>query len=170
MQILETDRLTIRYFTLADAAFILELLNDPGWLQFIGNRGVHTIEDARAYLQKGAIKNYARLGYGFYLVERKLDGAAMGMCGLIKRPNLEDVDIGFAFLPDYRGQGYGVESAEAILQYAHTELGFQRIAAITTIDNTRSIQLLKKLGLRYERIIMWPDGEQLKLFAIEFEK
>ncbi len=168
MQILETARLYIRHFTLDDAPFILELLNDPGWLQFIGNRGVHTIDDARTYLKKGALKNYRRLGYGFYMVERKSDRAAMGMCGLIKRPNLEDVDIGFAFLPDYREKGYGLESAESVLNYAHTELGFQRVAAITDPANVRSMQLLEKLGFRYQRIIKWSDGAELKLFAIEF--
>jgi RimJ/RimL family protein N-acetyltransferase len=102
------------------------------------------------------------------MVERKTDCASMGMCGLIKRPQLNDIDIGFAFLPEFRGAGYGVESAEAVLNYAHTTLGFQRVAAVTSLDNVRSIQLVKKLGMHFERIIKWPDGEELKLFAVEF--
>lgn len=168
MQILETDRLIIRFFTLADAQFIVDLLNDSDWLRFIGNRGVRSVADARLYLERGALKNYKQLGYGFYMVERKLDGALMGMCGLIKRPNLADIDIGYAFLPQFRGQGYGLESADAVLRYAHDQLGFKRVAAITTLDNTRSIHLLAKLGLKFERTITWSDGEELKLFAIEF--
>ena len=169
MRILETERLSIRRFTLSDTTFILQLLNDPDWKKYIGDRGVRNLDDARAYLVNGTLKNYRRLGFGFYMVERRSDGVAMGMCGLIKRPRLDDVDIGYAFLPAFRGKGYARESAEAVLAYARDELNLDRVSAIVTPNNERSIQLLEKIGLRYERMVDWPNGDKLKLYVIEFD-
>nr|WP_082034358.1 GNAT family N-acetyltransferase [Cohnella kolymensis] len=111
MKVLETERLILRLQTIEDAAFILELLNDPSWVSYIGDRGVRTIDDARNYILKGALDMYARLGFGFYMTELKDGGIPMGICGLVKRDFLEDVDIGFAFLPDFTGKGYAVEAA-----------------------------------------------------------
>ncbi|KQL49083.1 hypothetical protein AN963_04730 [Brevibacillus choshinensis] len=168
MIVLETERLYLRYQTEDDAAFILELVNDPAWLQFIGDRGVRTLEDARSYIVNGAIRSYEKDGFGFYLVERKEDHALIGMCGLVKRDGLEDVDIGFAFLPAYRSQGYAHEAASAVMQYAIQTLGLTRVVAITTQDNHASGSLLEKIGLRFERLIQMPnDPEVLKLFVYD---
>src|ERR1051325_3355107 len=113
MKVLETDRLILRHLTVEDSEFILELLNDPSWLRFIGNRGVRTLDDARDYILKSFVAMYERLGFGLYLTELKSEGVPVGICGLIKRDSLEDVDIGFAFLPKFRGEGYAYESASA---------------------------------------------------------
>ncbi|MFD2371990.1 GNAT family N-acetyltransferase [Brevibacillus sp. GCM10020057] len=168
MIVLETERLRLRYQTLDDAAFILELVNDPAWLQYIGDRGVRTLEDARAYIANGAIRSYERDGFGFYLVERKEDRTLLGMCGLVRREGLEDVDIGYAFLPAYRGRGYAHEAASAVMQYATQTLGLSRVVAITAQDNHASGRLLEKLGLRFERLIQLPNApEWLKLFVYD---
>ena len=129
---IETERLTLRWMTVEDAEMVLELLNDPAWLRYIGDRGVRTLADAQAYILTGTVAMYERLGFGLYLVERKPDGAPMGICGLIKRDFLEDVDLGFAFLPAFRTQGYAQESAAAVMDYARDTLGLRRLAAITS--------------------------------------
>ena len=144
MIVLETERLVLRWFHLKDAPFILELVNDPAWIQFIGNKGVRTLEDATNYIVNGPIDMYNKLGFGLYLVERKEDLTPLGMCGLIKRDSLEDVDIGFAFLEEFRSNGYGYESASAVIDYGVQNLGLKRIVAITTIDNIHSGKLLEK--------------------------
>lgn len=166
MKILETDRFILRQLTVEDAAFIFQLVNDPDWLRFIGDRGVRTLDDARNYLRNGPLAMYERVGFGLYLVERKSDGVSLGMCGLIKREGLDDVDIGFAHLPQYRAQGYAFEAASAVLAYGRREFGLKRIVAITSLDNEKSIRLLERLGFVFERTIRLPGGnEDLKLFA-----
>lgn len=168
MTIIETERLTMRRAEVDDAAFIVELLNDPGWLRFIGNKNVRTPEDARAYIARALVSMYERLGFGLYLVERKADGAPVGLCGLIKRDSLEDVDLGFAFLPQFRGEGYAREAAAAVMEHARADFGLKRLVAITTQDNEASSRLLEKLGFRFERVIRTPEAdEELKLFAAE---
>jgi RimJ/RimL family protein N-acetyltransferase len=162
--IAQTQRLRLRHFVTHDAAFIVELLNDPGWIRYIGNRNVRTLEDAQRYLAKGPIDMYARLGFGLYLVELVDTAVPVGMCGLIKRPTLDDVDIGFAFLPQFAGHGYAFEAATAVLAQART-LGLERIVAILTRDNERSRRLLDRLGFRYERPFE-SGGETLELFAV----
>ncbi|HDR7895345.1 GNAT family N-acetyltransferase [Bacillus pacificus] len=164
MIVLETERLTLRWLDIKDAPFILELVNDPAWIQFIGNKGVRTLEDATNYIVNGPIDMYNKLGFGLYLVERKEDLTPLGMCGLIKRDSLEDVDIGFAFLEEFRSKGYGYESASAVIDYGVQNLGLKRIVAITTIDNIHSGKLLEKVGLKFEEIIS-DSGEDLKLFG-----
>jgi [ribosomal protein S5]-alanine N-acetyltransferase len=164
--ILETDRLILRWLTVEDDAFIFELVNDPLWLRFIGDRGVHTLDDARDYILKGPMAMYERVGFGLYLVEHRSDGVSLGICGLIKRDALDDVDIGFAFLPEFRAQGYAYESAAAVLAYGRSMLGLKRIVAITSPDNDRSARLLEKLGFTFEKMIHLPnDSEAVKLFA-----
>ncbi|MES5845682.1 MULTISPECIES: GNAT family N-acetyltransferase [unclassified Bacillus cereus group] len=164
MIVLETERLILRWLDIKDAPFILELVNDPAWIQFIGNKGVRTLEDATNYIVNGPIDMYNKLGFGLYLVERKEDLTPLGMCGLIKRDSLEDVDIGFAFLEEFRSNGYGYESASAVIDYGVQNLGLKRIVAITTIDNIHSGKLLEKVGLQFEKIIS--DSEEgLKLFG-----
>ena len=166
MKVFETDRLILRRLSGEDAAFILKLVNDPLWLRFIGDRGVRTLEDARAYILKGPVAMYERVGFGLYLVEHKRDGVPLGICGLIKRDGLDDVDLGFAFLPEFRAQGYAYESAAAVLAYGRNVLGLKRIVAITSPDNERSVHLLEKLGFTFEKMIQLPnDSEAVKLFA-----
>ena len=168
MKVLETDRLILRWLSTDDAGFILELLNDPSWLQFIGDRGVRTLEEARDYILKGSLEMYARQGFGLYLTELKESGDPLGICGLIKRDSLEDVDIGFAFLPRFWGKGYAYESASALMAYGKDVLGLKRIVAITSPDNHRSARLLERLGLRFERMIRLPGNTQdIRLFASE---
>jgi RimJ/RimL family protein N-acetyltransferase len=166
-KVLETERLTLRQLTVEDDAFIFELVNDPDWLRFIGDRGVRTLEDARSYILNGPVAMYERVGFGLYLVELKGDGIPIGMWGLIKREGLDDVDIGFAYLPKYRSQGYAYEAASAVLAYGQREFGLTRIVAITTIDNELSVRLLIRLGFVFEKLIQLPnDSEELKLFAV----
>ncbi|OQR57493.1 GNAT family N-acetyltransferase [Bacillus sp. CDB3] len=164
MIVLETERLTLRWFDIQDAPFILELVNDPAWIQFIGDKGVKNLEDAKNYILNGPVDMYNKMGFGLYLVERKEDLTPLGMCGLIKRDSLEDVDIGFAFLEKFRSKGYGYESAAAVIEYGVHKLGMKRIVAITSIDNAASGNLLEKVGLRFEKIIS-DSGEDLKLFG-----
>ncbi|HKS29828.1 MAG TPA: GNAT family N-acetyltransferase [Pyrinomonadaceae bacterium] len=166
MKVLETDRLILRRLSAEDAGFILRLLNEPSWLRFIGNKGVRTLEDARNYILKGPVEMYDRLGFGLYLVELKEAGLPIGICGLIKRDSLKDVDIGFAFLPEFWGQGYAYESAAAVIEYGRNALGLERIVAITSVDNDSSIKLLEKLGLRFEGLVkLSDDAEEVNLFG-----
>src|SRR3982750_718510 len=126
LKVLETDRLILRHLAPEDAEFILRLLNEPSWLRFIGDKGIRTLEDARSYILKGPVEMYARLGFGLYLVELKEGLVPTGLCGLIKRDSLKDVDIGFAFLPEYWGRGYAYESAAAVMTYGRDALGLKR--------------------------------------------
>lgn len=167
MNVLETDRLILRRLSVEDAAFILELVNEPSFLRYIGDRGVRSLEGARDYILKGPIESYQRLGFGLYLVELKEGGLPIGMSGLIKRESLEDVDIGFAFLPDFWGKGYAREAASAVLALGKSAFGLCRVVAITTIDNTSSIKLLEKLSFSFERMVKLSAEEPpLKLFGI----
>jgi RimJ/RimL family protein N-acetyltransferase len=166
VKILETERLLLRRLAAGDAAFILELLNEPAFLENIGDRGARTLADARRYIAKGPVASYRKFGFGLYLVELKDSGAPIGICGLLKRESLEDVDVGFAFLRKYWSQGYARESAAAVMHYGWTTLRLPRIVAITKPNNQASIALLEKLGLGFERIIALPDhGGENKLFA-----
>jgi RimJ/RimL family protein N-acetyltransferase len=166
MKILETKRLHLREFAVGDAPFILELVNDASWRRYIGDRGIRTLEQAQTYILQGPVASYAQHGFGLYLVGRKSDGAAIGMCGLLKRAALDDVDLGFAFLPAYCGHGYALESATGTLAHARAQLGLSRIVAVTNPDNTRSILLLDKLGFRFERLVqLAPADAKLKLYA-----
>ncbi|HGH7181015.1 N-acetyltransferase [Bacillus cereus] len=164
MIVLETERLVLRWFDIKDAPFILELVNDPAWIQFIGDKRIKNLDDAKKYILNGPVDMYNKMGFGLYLVERKEDFTPLGMCGLIKRDSLEDVDIGFAFLEKFRSKGYGFESASAVIDYGVQNLGMKRIVAITTIDNINSGKLLEKVGLKFEKIIS-DSGEDLKLFG-----
>jgi ribosomal-protein-alanine N-acetyltransferase len=166
MNVLETERQILRWLSAEDAAFILELVNDPAWLQFIGDRGVRTLEDARDYILTGPVAMYHREGFGLYLVELKQSATPIGICGLIKRVGLEDIDIGFAFLPAYCGQGYAYESASAVMIYAQDTVGLNRFVAITAPDNQRSIALLTKLGLSFvDMLKSGEDQPEVMLFA-----
>ena len=176
MNILETERLSLREMSSAgDAEFILELLNTPKFIKYIGDRGVRSFEQARDFIEARYLQSYREHGFGLYAVELKPENALtkvrasaqelIGICGFVKRDELPDPDIGFAFLPEFEGKGYGFESAEAAIRYGRHVLGFSRLLAITSQDNEISGKLLEKLGFAYERIITMPDGEELKLFA-----
>ncbi len=170
MKILETNRLIIRRLSIEDADFILELLNEPSWLRFIGDKGVRTIADARDYILKGPIESYERFGFGLFMVELKEQGTPIGMCGLIKRDSLKDVDIGFAFLLKFWGAGYAHESASAVMEYGKSAFGLNRIVAITKPDNHSSIKVLEKLGFRFEQMIRLSEGApEIKLFAYDVD-
>jgi RimJ/RimL family protein N-acetyltransferase len=165
--VVETERLRVRWLNAGDSAFILELVNEPSWIQFIGEKGVNTLQDALGYIENGPVAMYKRTGFGLYMVELKEIGVPIGICGLIKRETLKDVDLGFAFLPRFWRKGYAFESAAAVVRYGKTALGLRRIVAILSPDNHRSSKLLEKLGFCFEGIVkLKPDDEELKLYAI----
>lgn len=169
MKIIETERLSLRLFAEDDAEFVYQLVNEPGWIQNIGDRGVRTIDDGRQFITNKLAAGYARFGFGLYLVELKETGESIGMSGLVKRDSLEDVDIGFAFLEKFWSKGYAFESASAVLDYAQNTLRLKRIAAIVAPDNRGSIKLLEKLGLHFERMIKMPgEDKEIKFFARDF--
>lgn len=170
MIVLETDRLVLRHLTLNDAPFILELVNEPAFLRYIGDRKVRTLQDARQYILKGPIESYRRNGFGLFLAFLKDTGDPIGMCGLLKRETLDDVDIGFALLPAFWRQGFTAEGAAAVLQYARAEKGFKRVVAITSPDNVASIKLLEKIGLKFEKVIrMTDDPRDVNLYGIALQ-
>lgn len=166
MKILETKRLILRLVTETDAEFILDQLNQPSFIEFIGDRGVRTVEGARNYIETRFVKSYEDNGYSLYLVELKESSTPVGLCGFVKRDTFSDPDIGFAFLPQFGGKGYAVESARGVMKYGHDVLKLERVLAITTQDNESSGRLLEKIGFAFERLIeMPPDNEVLKLFV-----
>ena len=165
MLVLQTDRLILRRYTLDDAEFIVRLVNDPSWLRFIGDKNVHDLDDARRYLREGPLDMYERYGFGMFRVEERDGGTPAGMCGLIKRDTLPDVDVGYAFLPQFRGKGYAFEAASAVLEYGNRVFGLKRILAITSLDNAGSIRVLEKAGMKFEREMEFRPGDPVKLFA-----
>jgi RimJ/RimL family protein N-acetyltransferase len=169
LKILETERLDLRRFSTEDAEFVLAALNEPSFIQNIGDRGVRTLEAARSYLLNGPMASYAKNGFGLYLVVLKETNEPMGMCGLIKRDSLDDVDIGYAFLPRFWSKGYAVESALAVKAYAKDVIGLKRLVAITDPANEGSIRVLEKIGLTFEKMVrLSQDDIELKLFAVDF--
>ena len=166
MNISETERLNLRSLSMNDAGFILDLLNEPSFLRFIGDKHVRTLEDARNYILTGPIASYERHGFGLWLVELRDSNAPIGICGLLKRDCLSDVDVGFAFLPQFWSMGYAYEAASAAVSYGTKVIGLKRIVAITNADNVASIKVLEKLGLSFERMIELSEGgPTIKLFA-----
>jgi RimJ/RimL family protein N-acetyltransferase len=167
---LKTERLLVREFDANDAEFILELLNQPSFIQFIGDKGVRTVDDARNYIATGPIESYQRHGFGLYLVELKDKKVPIGMCGVLKRESLPDPDLGFAFLPQYWGKGLAFDAASAVLQEARDKFKLIRILAITNPDNDASIKLLAKLGFQFEHVMkLSSDSDEVKLFSLMFE-
>ncbi len=167
---LRTARLRLREIAAGDAPFILTLLNEPSFIHYIGDRGVRTLDDARAYIANGPVANYAQHGFGLYLVELAADGTPIGICGILRRDALPDPDLGFAFVPAFWKQGYAFEAAGAIQAHAHVTLGIRRLLAVTNPSNDPSIRLLEKLGFRFEGMTRLTDGgAELKLFADEDE-
>ena len=150
-----------------DAAFLLRLTNDPDWLRFIGDRGVHNEQDAVGYLNRSLLPSFQEHGFGLFVVETLADKSAIGICGLVRRPHLDAPDLGFAFLPDHRGHGYALEAGSAALEDAHTRLGLNRILAITRPDNEASIRVLERLGMRALQRLKGPGDPPLRLFGWE---
>lgn len=170
----ETARLRLRHFTDDDATFIVALLNDPDWVRFIGDRNVRTLEDARRYLRKGPIASYRQYGYGLYAVElKRADNAGrrssmpMGMCGLVRRPTLDDADVGFAFLPAFRGRGYASEATAAVLAEAIDVHGLSRVVAIADPQNHASITVLRRAGMQFEKLVrLGDDPTEVALYTV----
>ena len=168
VKIIETERLILRPFTPADAEFILTLLNEPSFVRYIGDKKVRDLEAARQYILNGPVASYERHGFGLCLVELRESHAPIGMCGLLKREELPQPDIGFAFLPAYWNKGFAFEAAAAVLQDASERLRLERILAITSLDNEASIKLLQRLGFSFERVIKLSAGsDEVKLFATD---
>lgn len=167
LPIAETTRLTVRRVALSDAAFFLRLVNEPSWIANIGDRGMRSLADAEHYIETRTLVMYRSLGFGMYVLAAKPQGQPIGVCGFFKRDSLADVDIGFALLPEFWGQGYALEAATTVMAYGHQALGFARVLGITNPSNHRSGQLLEKLGFRFEKLVqMPPDDETLKLYTL----
>jgi RimJ/RimL family protein N-acetyltransferase len=159
----ETERLSLREFNVEDAYFVVSLLNEPSFLRFIGDKNVRNLDDALQYILNGPIASYERNGFGLYVVELKDTHVPAGMCGLLKREDLPDPDIGFAFLPYFWNKGFAFEAATAVLKDARERFKFDRILAIVNADNEASIRLLERLGFSFERM-----KDDAKLFAIDY--
>jgi RimJ/RimL family protein N-acetyltransferase len=163
---LETDRLTLRHLEPEDAAFIVELLNSPGWLEFIGDRGVRNVQDALGYIDRARV-NYTLNGFSLYLAALK-DGTRVGLCGPIRREGLPEVDVGFALLPEHAGHGYALEAARRVVEHARDDLKLPRLAGITTPHNARSIRVLETLGMqRQGSVRLTPIDEELNYYVME---
>lgn len=164
--VLETARLVLRRMTLDDGPFMLETLNEPSFIRNVADRGVRTVDDAADYIRTKIMPSYEQFGFGFYIVELKESGTPIGVCGIVKRETLPDVDIGYSLLDRFSGNGYAYEAAAALMEHGRTVHGLKRIVGMTAPDNVRSIKLLEKLGLRFERMVQLPTFEgESKLFA-----
>jgi ribosomal-protein-alanine N-acetyltransferase len=166
MKTIESERLFLRPLTLEDGEFIVQLLNTDGFIKYIGDRNVKTIEQAKNYLLNGPLKSYETNGFGLSLAELKTDKTPVGMCGLLRRDYLDHPDIGFAFLPDHTGKGYAYEIVKEIIHDGLDRLQMEKILAIVLPENTSSIKLLEKVGFRYEKNFISPDtNEELCLYS-----
>ncbi len=152
MNLIETKRTIIELITLDDAPFFVSLVNSPDWLRYIGDRNVMSNDDACQYLQNGFLRSYVDNGFGYYIVKIASNHVPIGICGFLKKPKLDNPDFGFAFLPDYYGQGYAIESCRAVLDYGIWSFDFSVLDAVTMPDNKPSIRLLEKLGFHHQGI------------------
>lgn len=167
MTVIETERLLLRRLVEADAPFILALLTDADFLAQVGDRGVHDLAGARRYVREGPGASYTRYGFGLYAVQLKRTGEAVGLCGLLRRDSHPDVEIGFALLPQARGQGLALEAAAATLSWGLKELRLSRVVALTAPDNAGSIRILERIGLRFERMVRYSAAGDSRLFVLE---
>jgi RimJ/RimL family protein N-acetyltransferase len=169
MTVLETERLVLRRFTAeaSELEFVLRIVNEPSYLQNIGDKGVRTLEQAATYLLEGPIKSYEVHGHGLYLVVLKESLQPVGICGLLRRDQFQDPDLGYAFLPEFWSQGFAFESASAVLNYGRRSLGLAKVIALVNPTNAPSIKLLKKLGFSYsERVNMEPGGAKADVYEL----
>jgi len=167
--VLETSRLILRHLEIADADFILSLLNTQGFLENIGDRGVRDLLQAETYLLDGPLASYYQNGYGLYLVELKESGKPIGLSGLVKRPQFDSPDLGYAFLPAFWGKGYALESAKAVLIHCQT-LGFKQVLGIVSADNEASISVLEKVGMYYKETRTWEeDTSEVLIYEIAID-
>jgi RimJ/RimL family protein N-acetyltransferase len=164
-KIFETERLLLRELKMSDAPFIFELVNTEGWLKNIGDRNVKTINDAESFLSSGPLKSYHENNFGMWLVIEKASKASIGLCGLINRPSLDDIDIGYALLPSYYKKGYAYESAQAVYNYGKEQLGINKIVGICNVDNAASIHILQKIGLQIEKKMPFNDLNEVYLLS-----
>jgi [ribosomal protein S5]-alanine N-acetyltransferase len=168
LNVIETERLNLREMSEADAAFVLEVLNDPDFIRYVADRGVRTVEAAARYIDERFVESYGRKGFGLWLVSTKDGGVPVGLCGLVQRDSLPGVDIGYAFLPPFRGKGYAFEAAAGVVRHAREVLGLPRLYAITSTDNAVSMRVLEKLGMKFERLIRLPGEESdINLFSTD---
>ena len=167
MKILETERTILREIVEADAEFILDLLNQPSFIKYIGDRNVRTLTDAREFIENRFRQSYRENGFGLYTVELKETNAPIGICGFVKRDSLPFADIGFAFLPQFENKGYAFESAKSVLDYGRSVLGLKKILAIVSPGNVASEKLLEKINFEFEQMIEIPEGVKLQLFALK---
>lgn len=161
---LTTARLLLRLPCAKDGAFLVRLMNEPDWIRFIGDRHVHTPEEAAAYVERRLLPPFRERGFGMYVVETRADGDAVGICGLVKREALADADLGFAFLSGARGRGYALEASRAVLDDARTRLGAARVLAITMPDNAASARVLARLGMTAAGELAQDGAAPLRLF------
>jgi len=187
MKILETERLVLREVDAGDDAFMLDLLNQPSFIRYIGDRHVRDLEQSRTFIESRYRASYRDNGFGLYAVELKsehtdenasgqnirnpkpdIPNQVIGICGFVRRDTLPDADIGFAFLPQFEGKGYAFESASAVMDYGKNVLGLKRVLAITSLDNDSSIKLLGKLGFKFDRLVtLGSDTEEIRLFSAD---
>jgi len=164
-----TERLMMSHVTYADCGFIVELLNEPSFRRYIGDKGVRNLQDARRYLNDAYLAHYATHGYGLYRVSLRADDAPLGICGLVKREAFPEPDIGFAFLKAHWAKGYAFESATAVLQEARDVFGLTRILAIVDSENESSVKLLERLGFSFERMVRMPgESVDIRQYAISY--
>jgi ribosomal-protein-alanine N-acetyltransferase len=168
LNVIETGRLNLRELSEADAAFMLEVLNDPGFVRFVGDRGVRTVEEAARYISERFVESYRQNGFGLWLVETKDEKMPAGICGLLRRGTLPGVEVGYAFLPPFRSRGYAFEAASAALRHARDVLGLPRLYAVVNPDNVVSIRVLEKLGMKFERMVRLSGEEsEVNLFSTD---
>ena len=168
MNVIETERLNLREMSEADAGVVLAILNDPGFIRFVGDRGVRTLEAAARYIDERFAESYRQNGFGLWLVETKDGRVPVGICGLLTRKELGVVEVGYAFLPPFRGKGYAYEAASAALRHARDVLGLPRLHAVVDPENAASIRVLEKLGMKFERPIkLTPEESEVNLFSTD---
>lgn len=157
MKPIMTERLSIERVNRNDAAFILKLFNDPGWIEFIGNKGMTTLADATEYIENKLFAEYERWGFGFFVVKLKESKAPVGFCGLRKADYLDHADIGFGLLTRYKGNGYACEAASAVLKNKEFSFGLKKVVAIVESGNENSVKVIERIGLKFEKTIHVPD-------------
>jgi len=168
MIVVQTERLMLRHAAADDAAFVLRLLNEPSFLRFIGDRGVRTLDDARRYITDRFTASYERYGFGMWIVERRDVGGPLGISGIVRRDTLPGPDIGFAFLPEHWGLGYGQESARAVRDHALGPLALRRLLAIANPVNAPSIRILEKIGMTlHERRALVEGASPVCVYALD---